>query len=194
MKKHLIFLVSFFMLFSLQAQDREYTAIGELADGLIAVQQDGKWGFIDTNGNLVIDLRDDLVADEQPPAFQDGRCLIRNMKDGIAYYGYIDMQGNTVVAPKYLNATAFKGGHAIVIKMEEQERGTNEYLNKKIIDRNFDEVLINREGKELKYLTPHKGVLLDAKRYKKPEIMSKLLGSGVIAVKAETGLWKVIKP
>ncbi|MBL7473246.1 WG repeat-containing protein [Robertkochia sediminum] len=193
MKKHLIFLVSFFMLFSLQAQDNEYTAVGELADGLIAVQKDGKWGFIDTNGDLVIDLRDDLVAHKEAPVFTDGRCLIHKMEDGIAYYGYIDTDGNTVIAPQYLNTTPFTDGYAIALKVEEKEKGTNQYLNKKIIDRNFDEVLINTKGEELKYLTPHKGILLDAKRYKQPEIVSRMLAPGIVTFKTANGNWKVAK-
>lgn len=193
MKKHWIFLFSFLMVFPLLAQDKEYTAVGELRDGLIAVQRDGKWGFIDTNGDLVIDLRDDLVAYKESPEFHDGLCLIHEMKDGIAYYGYIDTKGNTVIPPQYLNITPFKDGYAIALKVEEKEKGTNQYLNKKIIDRNFDEVLINTKGEELKYLTPHKGILLDAKRYEQPEIVSRMLAPGVVTFKTEGGSWKVAK-
>lgn len=194
MKTRFLFILTFFMALTLFGQDREYHAIGELSDGLIAVQQDGKWGFIDTQGNLVIDFRDDLVIEGKAPVFHDGLALIRKMDNGIPYYGYIGSDGATVVKPEYLCTTPFKDGHAIVIKMEEQVRGMNEYLNKKIIDRNFDEVLINSKGEELKYLTQHEGVLLDPKRYKEPAIMSKLLGSGIVAVKTESGHWKIIKP
>lgn len=194
MKKHLICIAMFFMLFFLHAQEKEYTAVGELSEDRIAVQHDGKWGFIDTNGNLVIDFRSDLVTKDGAPKFDNGRCQIHKMVDGIAYYGFIDTEGETIIAPQYLNTTPFMEGYAIVLKMEEKERGTNEYLNKKIIDRNFDEVLINTQGEELKYLTPHKGILLDAKRYEQPEIVSRILASGLIAMKTESGHWKVIKP
>ncbi|THD67579.1 WG repeat-containing protein [Robertkochia marina] len=194
MKKLLLFLLSGVFTLILSAQEHSgLAAVGELSDGLISVEKDGKWAFIDQEGALVIDYRDDLVTGEKAPEFKEGRCLIQQTKEGIPYYGYIDTSGEIVIEPIYLNATAFKDGYAIVLKMEEQVRGTNQYLNKEIIDRNFDEVLINTQGDELKYLTAHKGVLLDAKKYKQPEMVSKIVSSGLVAFKDESGKWKVAK-
>ena len=179
---------------SVSAQELSgFSAIGEVSDGLIAVQKDGKWGFMDTEGTLVIDYRNDVVGSDKGPAFKEGRCLISTIKDGIPYYGYMDAKGVTVIEPVYLNASEFRDGYAIVLKMEEQVRGTNEYLNKDIISRNFDEVLINARGEELKYLNPHKGVLLDAKKYKQPQLASRVLSAGLIATPGEDGHWSIIK-
>ena len=194
MKTFLFVLLLLVVPVSLHSQEHSgITSVGELSDGLISVEKDGKWGFIDAHGTMVIDYRDDLVAGENAPEFHEGRCLIHLSKDGIPYYGYMDTKGNTVIEPQYLNATAFKDGYAIVLKMEEQVRGTNQYLNKEIIDRNFDEVLIDASGEEIKYLTAHKGVMLDAKKYKRPEIVSKVLSSELVAFLDQSGEWKIIR-
>ncbi|WP_224491120.1 WG repeat-containing protein [Robertkochia flava] len=194
MKKLLYIMLPIVMIFSLSAQELSgFTAIGELSDGLIAVQKDGKWGFIDTSGTPVIGYRDDLAPTDEAPAFKEGLCRIHTTREGIPYYGYMDVDGQTVIEPKYLNASEFKDGHAVVLKVEEQVRGTNEYLNKNIISRNYDEVLINRMGDELKYLNPHKDVMLDARKYKQPEIISRILSEDLVATLDDQGTWKVIK-
>jgi hypothetical protein len=194
MKKLLLFILPLAMIFSLSAQELSgFSAIGEVSDGLISVKKDGKWGFINTDGTLVIDYRDDIVVTEGAPAFKEGLCLIGTKKEGIPFYGYMDTGGHVVIEPKYLNASSFKDGYAIVLKVEEQVRGTNQYLNKEIIDRNFDEILINTKGEELKYLNQHKGILLDAKKYQKPELVSRVLTSDMAATTDDQGNWKIVK-
>lgn len=194
MRKLLLFILPIAFICSLSAQEHSnLSAVGNVSDGLIAVEKDGKWAFLDTEGNMVIDYRADLATTGEAPEFHEGLCMIKTTKDGIDYYGFMNALGEITIEPQYLNATAFKDGYAIVVKMEEQVRGTNQYLNKEIIDRNFDEVLINTRGAELKYLTPHKGVLMEAKRYEKPEISSKVLSGELVATKSEDGSWKVVK-
>ena len=58
--------------------------ISPFHDDLSAIQKDGQWAFINTNGDVVIDFRDDLVTtksnDTNYPIFNDGRCLIKQNK------------------------------------------------------------------------------------------------------------------
>ena len=65
---------------------------GEFIEGLAAVSKDGKWGFIDTNGNEVITPRYDSVN-----AFCNGYASVE-LNDK---WGVIDTEGNTVIDFKY---------------------------------------------------------------------------------------------
>ena len=59
-------------------------------EGLAAAKKNGKWGFIDTIGNLVIDFTyDDIVY----YGFSDGFAGVK--KDG--KFGLIDKNGNVVI-------------------------------------------------------------------------------------------------
>jgi hypothetical protein len=65
-----------------------YTNATDFKGGLAAVHKDGKWGFIDTNGNEAVPFIYQAVgslADNLIPAEMDG------------YWGFIDKQGNTVI-------------------------------------------------------------------------------------------------
>ena len=127
-------------------------------DGLAAVRKDSQWGFIDMDGTLVIDFRDDLVWNEGAapeaygvhavpyPRFQDGRCMFQAAgDDDIPVYGFIDREGKTVIAPEYLNLTEFKDGYAVGIFVKKTFRGKNKFqLN--IFDYSFMEAVLNPEG------------------------------------------------
>ena len=72
-------------------------------DGLGPVQIDGKWGFIDEQGRLVIEPRFD-----QADSFSDGLA-------GVAVgnlWGYIDKHGRYIVQPKYSYVPPFREGLA----------------------------------------------------------------------------------
>ena len=75
------------------------------ADELTAVKKDGKWGFVDTKGNVVIESKFDYAYD-----FEDGCALVK--LDG--KFGYIDTKGNFVIEPKFDDAYNFSDGLAQV--------------------------------------------------------------------------------
>ena len=78
----------------------EFDYIAPFNDGMAAVKKGEQWGFINDEGQQVIDLRDDLVLinykSKSYPIFSDGRCLITEVRDGIKYFGYIDKSGKVV--------------------------------------------------------------------------------------------------
>ena len=88
-------------------------------EDLAAIQKRNQSAIIDTDGSIIIDFRSDLVSTvfdyATYPIFRDGRCLIE--KDGIAYFGYINTSGDTVIEPQFLNANNFKAEKAIVLKL-----------------------------------------------------------------------------
>lgn len=71
------------------------------AGGLAAVSKDGKYGYIDWNGNVVIDFEYDMAYE-----FSEGRARI--IKDGKT--GYIDRKGNIVIPAIYSAGGDFSEG------------------------------------------------------------------------------------
>lgn len=167
--------------------------IGKLSDGLIAVEKNGEWGFINPGGDLVIDFRQDIAVRENPPAFSEGLCLIKETKEGITYYGYMDKTGKTVISPAFLNATSFSNGLAFAIVRSKTVRGKNEYLDMDIIANEFDEVVINPKGEIVQYLRQLKGILLSEKRYRQPRIEAALLSPQLVGTRDKNGMWNIYK-
>lgn len=75
------------------------------ADGWAAVKKNGKWGFIDTTGEVKIDYQFDkaLSFGQHLAAVQQGR-----------YWGYISLEGKTVIHANFLEAKSFSEGSAPV--------------------------------------------------------------------------------
>ncbi len=200
MRKTVLFFMSLLITFSLVAQEyKELQAIGELSDGLIAIQKEGKWGFIDTANKLVIDFRDDIaIAEygqseaEQAPKFNNGRCLIVQKKDGIPYYGYINIKGEVVVEPQYLNATNFSHGYAIVVMPNRNVRGKNEYLNMDIVRYTFYEIVIDTQGTSVAMLREMPHILMSEEKFEKPYSTTHFVSETQIALQTENDGWQVV--
>lgn len=77
--------------------------------GYAAVCRDGKWGFADKDGKLVI-----KCAYEDARSFQNGFAAVK--KDGL--WGYVDEEGNLVIEPKFLLATDISGQGTAAVKMQ----------------------------------------------------------------------------
>ena len=75
------------------------------ADGWAAVKKDGKWGFIDTEGNVMVDYQfeDALSFGQHLAAVKQGRN-----------WGYISLRGEMVIEPIFLEACSFSQGSAAV--------------------------------------------------------------------------------
>lgn len=82
-------------------------------DGLAAVQKNGNIGFIDHQGNVVIDF---LFPYHGNPlssfVFEDGHCVVANE---LGKCGVIDKTGKWIIAPEYDDVSTFKE-YAIVTK------------------------------------------------------------------------------
>ena len=112
----------------LVAPTMEYFTVGNFFEGLAMVEKDGKCGFIDTTGNIVIPLEYDA---DRYSYFSEGLALVykgghyRNSSQRIhegGKCGYINKTGKVVIPLKYDNATAFSEGLAAV------EKGKKQYL------------------------------------------------------------------
>ena len=77
------------------------------ADGLAAVQRDGKWGYVDSRGNVAIEPQWDV-------AYLFSERLAMVARDG--KYGFVDARGNVVVEPQWDFASGFSEGVAMVQK------------------------------------------------------------------------------
>jgi len=172
-------------------------------DGLAAVRKGSQWGFIDMDGTLVIDFRDDLVWKEGAapeaygvqavpyPHFQDGRCMFQAAgDDDIPVYGFIDREGKTVIAPEYLNLTEFKDGYAVGIFVKKTFRGKNKFqLN--IFDYSFMEAVLNPEGEIVWPIGERQNILMQKRRYEMPALNARITGNGLLVVKTDQGTWEI---
>jgi hypothetical protein len=182
--------------FSQSIENVDY--ISAFNNGVAAVKKGGKWGFMDKEGTLVINYRDDLVSTETDntnyPIFRNERCLVTLKKDGIPYYGYIDKSGEIVVEPQFLNATNFIENAAIVLKLVKENLGTNE-LMKNVVSYHYFEVIIDKDGEVNQYLSqdPIHITLTKEKMRNKPVITSKLISDNLIAIRNNNKKWTVKK-
>ena len=172
--------------------------ISPIHNDVSAIQKDGKWGFIDKEGRLIIDFRTDLVTtnteDGDYPMFNDGRCPIVTIKAGISYFGFIDKYGKTVIEPRFLNCTDFKDGTAIALEVDKKVIAKNTALGKDMVNYKYFEVLIDTNGKITYYLTlDGVNIVLDKDFLRAvPPITSKRITKGLYAVKNEKNLWNII--
>lgn len=75
-------------------------------EGYAAVRRNGKWGFIDTNGTVMIDF---IFED----ALSFGQHLAAVRIDGL--WGYISIYGRIAIEPVFIEAKSFSGGSAPVL-------------------------------------------------------------------------------
>jgi hypothetical protein len=81
-----------------------YESYGNFTEGLARVMRNGKWGFINREGEEVIPPRFHF-ADE----FAEGRAIVRNEQD---LHGAIDTKGNLVIDYQFPVLTGFVKGYA----------------------------------------------------------------------------------
>jgi len=170
-----------------------------------AVKKGGMWAFINMDGTLVIDYRDDLVMTNESgiaccepdiardyPFFESNRALIKEIKQGIAYYGYINSTGETVIEPEFINATNFHSNRAIVLKVFKETIGRNELLGKNVVSYSYNEEIINSDGETVAFLRGPFNLILDEKNLKTPpKIQSRFLGPNLISTKSENNTWEI---
>jgi hypothetical protein len=75
-------------------------------EGYAAVKKNGKWGFIDTSGDIKIGCQFD-------DALSFGQHLAAIKRDG--FWGYISLYGKIVIEPVFLQAKSFADGSAPVL-------------------------------------------------------------------------------
>lgn len=94
----------------------EYDYVHGFNEGLSAVTKHDKWGYIDVDGRVAVDLQFDMAH-----SFSEGIAAVRIGKR----WGYIDKGGKRVIQPRFEEARDFSSGFALV-KIE----GRYEFLGK----------------------------------------------------------------
>lgn len=173
--------------------------ISSFNEGVAAIKKDSQWAFINKNGDIVVNFRDDLVttksSDGTYPIFKNGRCLIVNKKEGISYFGYINTSGKTVIEPRFLNATNFNNNMATALELDRVKIGENPALGKKIVNYKYFEVTIDTNGNIKNYLI-QKGIniALDRKFLRNPpKFRSKQISENLVATEEVKGKWTIKK-
>ena len=168
-------------------------------DDVAAIKKDGRWAFINEEGQLIMDFRTDLVVskndDGEYPIFNNNRCKIVEVKAGISYFGFIDKSGNIVVKPEFLGSTNFIEGTAIALKLDKEIISKNIALGKDVVNYRYFEVLINTDGEVTYYLTQEGVTIVLDKKYLReiPKITSKYLTTNLYAAKRKNNTWSIIK-
>jgi hypothetical protein len=172
--------------------------ISPIHDGFAAIKKDGQWAFINTNGDIVVGFRNDLVTTKLDqgsyPVFVENRCLIQEKKEGISYFGYIDASGKTIIEPQFLNATNFNNGNAIVLELVKEITGRNVALEKDIVYYKYFETIIDKNGEIKRYLNPPGvNIVLDREFLREPpKINSKRLSDNLYAILNKNKKWSLI--
>jgi len=182
--KKLILLFILIPLLSFSQTIDKLDYISPFNEGFSAIKKGSEWAFINEQGSIIINFRKDLVLteidNEKYPVFKNGRCLISLKKEGISFFGYIDISGKTVIEPKFLNATNFENNHAVVLKMYREVLGENNVLNKHVVRYESTEVLIDKFGVIKHNLTAPKGLALSINYITKPpKIYSKIIAQNL---------------
>ncbi|WP_338359233.1 WG repeat-containing protein [Yeosuana marina] len=198
MKKTLIVLM-FLPLIGMSQTIKNIDYISPFNDGVAAIKKGNLWAFIDQDGKIVVNFRNDLVSTETDgtnyPIFSNDKCLIVEVKDGVQYFGYIDKSGKTVIMPQFLNATNFKYDKALALKVHKEIIGYNDIFKKDVVNYHYFEVVIDKEGNTLDHLTQL--ALHISPKYTKsknpPVITSKFISDNLIVVKNDDNKWNLRK-
>ena len=129
----------------------QYRRAWIFSEGLAGVQKNGNIGFIDHQGNVVIDFRYPYYGNPLTDfLFKDGHCVVAEPGGKC---GVIDKEGNWLIAPEYDNVVAFSE-YAIVTKsgMSMQVSYDGTVLNAFVLDYiseltyEEEERCVNRDG------------------------------------------------
>ncbi len=88
----------------------KYSNAYAFSEGLIAVYNGYKWGFINKKDEVKIPFQFDTVSN-----FNEGRCLVAIRNNNLLKYGFINTKGIFIVDYKYENAHSFSEGFAAVL-------------------------------------------------------------------------------
>jgi hypothetical protein len=178
----------------------EIDAVTPFQGELAAVKKGNSWGFMNKKGMMVIDYRNDFVIrtnsddETQYPVFKDERCLIRKMIDGNYYYGYINTKGEEIIPAKFLNATKFQNGFAIVVTLLKDSIGFNKVLEKNVTSNKLEEYVIDTLGIKIRYLENPIRYTKTLQKVKYPPIIrSKFIAPRLIAVLKKNRKWDIYK-
>lgn len=96
-----------------------YNFVGDIGDGLLPFREkdDGKYGFIDERGNIVIEPK---FTGAQ--AFNEGRAIVNVGEDFTNEYGLIDKDGHFIIEPIYNDIQLLGEGRVAVGRSIEKDK------------------------------------------------------------------------
>jgi len=90
----------------------EFDSANRFSDGLAAVKKDGRWGYVNLEGRIVIDYH--FLA--EPGFFSEGRAASRAADQKNDQLGFLDRKGEFVVEPQFDRALYYSKGLVAVLK------------------------------------------------------------------------------
>jgi hypothetical protein len=142
------FFVAYFQSVKESWKLRYDSVVDETTEGFYIVRQNRKFGLVDTDGNVVIPCRYDMLTN-----FTDGRAIVSN--NGLC--GTIDKDGNEVVACSYTRIAAYTEGRAIVSRGS--DHGAIDLDGNLIIPCQYDWIDSFRDGKAVAYKNQKYGII-----------------------------------
>jgi hypothetical protein len=194
----LTFVLHFVTSFSYAQNLENVDFVSPIHENRIAVNKGNQWAFMDSDGDIVINYRTDLVLTNTEnghyPLFINGRCLIMKKKDDISYFGYIDTDGKTIIEPQFLNATNFQNDMAIVLLLKRTDINRNTALKKPVVTYDYFPVIIDLSGNVIMYMSTEPTHVILSSNYlrKLPVIEAKFISKTLIAVMNSQKKWSVI--
>lgn len=125
----------------------EYDYLGPLREGLMNFRKEGKLGFMNRSGSVVIQPAYFNFA-----SFSDGLAAASPAEGG--KFGYIDKQNNMVIPVKYEDANPFYKGYAVVARKKRTSAGGP---GKPTITIPGEYIVIDKTGKEI-ITTPYESI------------------------------------
>ena len=104
----------------------------DFSDGMASVVDGRGWGFINTEGELVIPCKYDSAAEQNPGGFSEGLAAVVIVPER-DLFGYIDKTGKQVFPNLYFADTQFSEGLAWVWDRESQRYGYIDKTGKLVI-------------------------------------------------------------
>ena len=120
----------------------------DFSDGMASVFDGRGWGFINTEGELVIPCEYESAAEQNPGGFSEGLAAVVIVPER-ELFGYIDKTGKQVFPNLYFADTEFSEGLAWVWDRESQRYGYIDKTGKLVIDlgEEYDEAFPFQEGR-----------------------------------------------
>jgi len=206
--KKILFLWVLTILVSVPSSAQVLDNIDEIApfnEGLAAVRKGNQWGFINEDGALVIDFRNDIYWNQKAdtsksdvlgtayPVFNEGLCLIQQtVEDGVPIFGFIDKAGTVVIEPQFLNIYPFNNGYTTAVLFDKNFKGENEF-KLKIYEYKFFDVRVSTSGEITDYLKKRDHIQMTIKRYEMPDIGAKILADDLVATYKNQEGWSIEK-
>ena len=156
----------------------EFDDARDFKEGFAVVKKDGKWGYINTKGEQIVECKFDSYSN-----FNEGFAAVK--KDG--KWGYINTKGEQIVECKFDGARSFNEGFALVKKDGKYgyintkgylvifDKSKNEIeVVDKAIDRSNNTFYLSRLGDKFGLLDENFNVIIKNNIYGKFEVLQRI--------------------